>query len=473
MQTKDVNVEMLAVENLHSNPLNPRRELGDLSELKDSIVAKGILQPLVVMRGYKNGGDSLQMDGYTILIGHRRASAAKQAGMSEVPCIVKEYLSTEEQISVMSIENMIRSGLSYAEQGKAMEQLTMSGMSIAEVAKATGFSSTTVRNRLKIADLDAKASENACEQGATLEDLLAISDITDEKAREELLKVAGSQNFSNSLRSARYEQAREQYIEAVKQFASSFASQLPEDADRTGYRQIAYYSSYDFDKSNPTDVSKLQIPSKIQRENGDSIPAYWEVTQYGVTIHCKSDDLQEEGKTSEELKAWRNESSTLLCRVEELANRINDQHIEFAKSFIDNEKADEKALFYGVAKAFLDHWYLSTETVSCLTGVKSKDMQDEIEKNPSRMVRAFVMANALNNDICKRRCDNLLVVKRGEREKFVDMYESWVDAKVVSALETFGYEPSDEEKSVLNGTHPLIEERNALKNRIYELYSEK
>ena len=124
----------IACRRLHPHPDNPRKELGDLTELAASIKENGIFQNLTVIPGHyinsreyiakcvDEGGDAAQQrqhghprlvwssEDYTIIIGHRRAAAAQQAGLFEVPCVVVE-MDEREQLQTMMIENMQRSEL--------------------------------------------------------------------------------------------------------------------------------------------------------------------------------------------------------------------------------------------------------------------------------------------------------------------------------------------------------------------------
>ena len=79
------NIQMISLELLHAHKDNPRKQLGDLSELSDSIKQNGIMQNLTVVPAGEAGS---KKEGYTIIIGHRRAAAAKAAGLTEVPCAV-------------------------------------------------------------------------------------------------------------------------------------------------------------------------------------------------------------------------------------------------------------------------------------------------------------------------------------------------------------------------------------------------
>lgn len=120
----------IACRRLHPHPDNPRKELGDLTELAASIRENGIFQNLTVIPGHymtaEEYADSVAADGgsrqsamavwnpkimwssddYTIIIGHRRAAAAQQAGLFEVPCVVVE-MDEREQLQTMMIENSI------------------------------------------------------------------------------------------------------------------------------------------------------------------------------------------------------------------------------------------------------------------------------------------------------------------------------------------------------------------------------
>ena len=68
---------------LEPHPDNPRKDLGDLTELVESIKANGIMQNLTVVA-------SPDPDLFRVVIGHRRMAAAKLAGLTEVPCVISD-----------------------------------------------------------------------------------------------------------------------------------------------------------------------------------------------------------------------------------------------------------------------------------------------------------------------------------------------------------------------------------------------
>ena len=89
---------MLSVDVLHRHPQNPRKGVGDVTELADSIKKNGVMQNLTVIPGYWDGSGNHHDEEYTLLIGHRRFTAAKLAGITELPCRIIEGMSEKEQM---------------------------------------------------------------------------------------------------------------------------------------------------------------------------------------------------------------------------------------------------------------------------------------------------------------------------------------------------------------------------------------
>lgn len=195
------------VTKLKEHPDNPRKNIGDVTELAESIKARGILQNLTVVPA-ENGM-------YTVIIGHRRLAAAKQAGLTEVPCAVVD-MDYKTQLSTMLLENMQRSDLTVYEQAQGMQMMFDLGVPVAEIVEKTGFAETTVRKRLKIATLPTEQMQQAVERGGTLEDYVQIADIKDAKERRELLKKVGTRDFEFSLTRAKRQQVEAEKTPLVK-----------------------------------------------------------------------------------------------------------------------------------------------------------------------------------------------------------------------------------------------------------------
>ena len=136
----------LPIDDVLPHPRNVRREVTDLEEIAASIAVCGILQPLTVA----------PQDGhYVIIAGHRRLAAARLAGLSEVPCVIREDLANNllAQLESQIIENVMRSDLTIMEEADAYQQLELLGATEVSIAKSTGRSRGTVRQRLLLAGL--------------------------------------------------------------------------------------------------------------------------------------------------------------------------------------------------------------------------------------------------------------------------------------------------------------------------------
>jgi ParB family transcriptional regulator, chromosome partitioning protein len=138
----------LPVDLIQRGRYQPRREFDadSLRELAESISAQGVIQPVIV-RPVENGR-------YELIAGERRWRAAQQAGLDEIPVVVKEV--TEEAAMAMGlIENIQREDLNPLEEANALSRLLHEfGLTHQEVAKAVGKSRTTVTNLLRLLELN-------------------------------------------------------------------------------------------------------------------------------------------------------------------------------------------------------------------------------------------------------------------------------------------------------------------------------
>ena len=139
--------EELKLSDLEPNRGQPRKDFDDetLAELADSISQHGILQPLLVRPIF--GG------GYQIVAGERRWRAARMAGLTTVPAIIRE-LDDEQVMELALIENLQREDLSPLEEAMGYQSLMDSyDMTQEEVAKIVGKSRSAVANVLRLLKL--------------------------------------------------------------------------------------------------------------------------------------------------------------------------------------------------------------------------------------------------------------------------------------------------------------------------------
>jgi len=123
---------------------NVRRKLGDVKELAASIASVGVIEPLLVTPS-ENGR-------FTVVAGHRRLAAAIEAGLTEVPCIVKE-LSEVERLETMIAENLARQALNPLEEAQAYFRMVELAVPVKDLARRLGRPAKHITGRLALLEL--------------------------------------------------------------------------------------------------------------------------------------------------------------------------------------------------------------------------------------------------------------------------------------------------------------------------------
>lgn len=219
---------------IRPHPENPRKNLGDLSELVESIRKNGVLQNLTVIPVEGEPGE------YMTLIGHRRYAAGTQAGVEKFPCQIAENLTPREQVSIMLEENMQRNDLTIWEQANGFQMMLDLGETEESIAEKTGFSKTTVRHRLNIARLNQKVlqekEKDECFQ-LSLKDLYELERIPDVKTRDKILKEStSSNNLAQKARNVAEEIKRKEREKAyIKLCKAEGVKPAPEGAENEQY----------------------------------------------------------------------------------------------------------------------------------------------------------------------------------------------------------------------------------------------
>ena len=143
-EPKDVTTVKLR--NIQPNPFQPRTEFDEekLTELAESIKQQGVIQPLIVEQ---------DRDVYTIIAGERRFRAARMAGLSEVPVILRKF-TDDEKLEIALIENIQREDLNPIEEAKAYRKLMeRNKLSQDSLAKKIGKKRSTVANSMRLLKL--------------------------------------------------------------------------------------------------------------------------------------------------------------------------------------------------------------------------------------------------------------------------------------------------------------------------------
>ncbi len=142
--------KLIKIDQLISNPYQPRKDFGNLDELAQSIKEKGVIEPLIV-RPYN--------DKYQIICGERRYRASIIAGLKEVPCIEKE-LTDKEMLEIALIENLHRKDLNCFEEAEALKKLSQEfNYTHTEIAEITGKSRSYITELISIASIPENIKE--------------------------------------------------------------------------------------------------------------------------------------------------------------------------------------------------------------------------------------------------------------------------------------------------------------------------
>ncbi len=169
------------INDIKPNENQPRKTFDPekIEDLANSIKEHGVIQPLVV-RKVENG--------YEIVAGERRWRAAREAGLTEVPCVVRE-LTDEQNMLFAIIENMQREDLNPIEEAEGLQRMiTNFGMTQSEISKSVGKSRPYITNSLRLLKLPEEIKDMMVDGSLTTGHGRALITIEDEEKAVEIAK---------------------------------------------------------------------------------------------------------------------------------------------------------------------------------------------------------------------------------------------------------------------------------------------
>lgn len=137
----------LTLERIRPNPFQPRRHFDEasLNELAQSLRSHGVLQPVVVREA---------LSGFELIAGERRWRAARIAGLTTLPALVRTEVSDSEMLELALVENVQREELDAIERAQGFRAMVQSlSLTQDEVAKRVGIQRASVANHLRLLDL--------------------------------------------------------------------------------------------------------------------------------------------------------------------------------------------------------------------------------------------------------------------------------------------------------------------------------
>jgi ParB family chromosome partitioning protein len=179
----------VAVEQIDANPFQPRRTFSadKLKELADSIRASGLVQPVLLRRA----------DGrYQLIAGERRWRAARQAGLTVIPAVVRE-IGDRDALEMALTENLLREDLNPLEAAEGFAALQQNhGLSHEEIAARLGLDRSTVTNTLRLLRLPPEVQQMIAEGAISAGHARALLGLDSAAAQLQLAKLTVKQGLS-------------------------------------------------------------------------------------------------------------------------------------------------------------------------------------------------------------------------------------------------------------------------------------
>lgn len=463
----------IAIDKLHPHPDNPRKDLGDLSELAASIKENGVYQNLTVVPGHaltdkeysrlckayqKKPTEELRMEinnrhsdaDYTIIIGHRRAAAAQQAGLIELPCVVVE-MTEPEQLQTMMIENMQRSDLTVYEQAQGFQLMLDMGDTVQGLSEKSGFSESTIRRRVKLLELDQGEFKKAEKRGATLSDFAELDKIENLNAKNEVLETLGTVNFRRALQDAlnaqKYEHRKVEWIEQLRKFAM--------ENPNANYQTHEYVSNF-----GPWNMNKdAEAP-----EDAGTVKYFYKICDREIDLY-RERNMAAKSAEDKEREAKRQREQLYKERLASITECMFDLRRDFVKqiSKTDCKKRLADIVLYAI-KA-MDECACDEELALSLLGVdysldeaRGMELTDYLAEIPllksapekALLLLAYAAADDAQEGYWGWNWNN----EKNKGEYGHDENDK-LDAtyKILTAL---GYEMADDEKALQDGTHQLF-----------------
>ena len=251
-------IVMIPIGELEHHPENPRKDLGDLTELTESIRKNGIYQNLTVV-------PDIDRAKYLVVIGNRRFEASKAAGLAALPCIISD-MDHKQQIATMLEENMQRQDLTVYEQAQGFQMMMDLGYTQKEISEKTGFSEKTVRDRVKLTKLNKKKFSKAVNKGATLLDLIEVTKLESKTDQDKVLKYAGTENFRKEMLDALQAQEFQKNKIRLEPVVKEYMTEMPENERYSNKWERAW--SNDFKLSGSEEDLRKHI-EKVMKQHKD------------------------------------------------------------------------------------------------------------------------------------------------------------------------------------------------------------
>lgn len=458
MKKTERDIVMIETKRLRHHPDNPRKDMGDVTELADSIKKNGIMQNLTVIPIECTEEDpEKQWDAnkvspfhdFYVLIGNRRMEACLQAGLEEVPCKIVSNISKKEQVAIMLEENMQRSDLTIIEQAEGFQMMLDLGETVDSISEKTGFSKATVYHRVNIAKLDKEIlAEKRDDEGffqLSMGDLIELEKVKDMDERNRILKeTSGGRDMQWRVQQAVRKANRKRNVSEIKlMFAKAGLEAAPKKAEQERWYGDRWKHLQDWDLEDDT----LEPVKEIKKKN-----AMWVIyddRNAAVVVEVK----QKERKLSEaEIKAQ--ERDTKKKELKEKQKKLYGTITNFIKAiFVFKEIKSLKPdleLYKAIVEVMVKVNAQSTE--SDLTQLYAGKGLWEIEQSEDyeKYVKWRDSLTSLDRAII-----SLQEVKRNDLYTWDGKYRREYAERAIAVVDFFkkyGFSITDDMQQLLDGT---------------------
>ena len=430
-------IQNIDITMLNPHPNNPRTDLGNLTELVESIKARGVMQNLTVVKTGK------RFEKYTVVIGHRRLAAAKLAGLTEVPCAIVD-LDEKEQVATMLLENMQREDLTVYEQAQGFQMMLDFGDTVNDIAEKTGFSKTTIRHRVKLLELDPEKFKKSAGRNATLADYVKLEQIKNIELRNEVLESIGTHNFEWTLSTALDQEAMPARREELLRFLEGWAKPVEEES-AISCSYIYYFPRYNLDGyEKPADAD---TGGYIFIDTGN-----------GIDLRKKI-EVEENQESSIEEKEFKEREA----RMKTLTKRAFEQRREFVLGFTGGKRKAKEIMDFAMIRLT---WYGSCEPDKLLRllGVDPPNVDGMSWEDGQEQKRTMLL------NLCRQNRERTILITAWATmdsssenyylsrpwEKSIIRNTNILLDDIYDGLIALGYQMSDEERQLRDGTHELF-----------------
>lgn len=440
----------LPVDWLYPHPDNPRKDIGDLTELAESIKANGVLQNLTVVPNMVVGeitGQTWQR-GYRVIIGHRRLAAAKLAGVKELPCIIAQ-MSERDQLHTMLTENMQRTDLTVYEQAMGFQMMLDLGDTVEDIAEKSGFSKTTVRRRLKIAELDRKTLKQVSEKQLSMADFDKLAKVEDIGTRNKLLRDIGTFNFDGAVTRAIREEHRKKVLPEAKKQIRELGLKPLADTDRYSGK-YENYKTVNLDSWEPGEGLGIRETDGI----------FYHIDHWGsLSIYRKKKRAAAEKKSGEQIAREKEmeEANAALREETAVAFALRRQFIQSLSVTPKTAPLLLRGAVIGITASTVLYKGMDRSALLKLLGIDPDGKWDEVRAGAIRAITTR-QDDTLTPEIVYAAFGDSKT--NGYHTSYKAQWPEYEKNLALDALyawlTTMGYEMSDSEKALQQGTHELL-----------------